>query len=69
MMKRNCLKGTLMALLLLGLFWLNGCFKCVRYDYKTVHYKECQGPTVLGGCTEWKIESREVPYCVEYERK
>ena len=67
MMKRTCLKGILIVLFLLGLFWLNGCVQCVRYDYKTVYYKKCEGWD--GSCDWWKIESRKEPYCAEYERK
>jgi hypothetical protein len=69
MMKRTWLKGILIVLFLLGLFWLNGCAQCIRYDYKTVYYQQCQSPITYGQCTEWTIESREEPYCVTYERK
>jgi len=70
MMKRTWLIGILLVLLPLGLFWLNGCAQCIRYDYKTVYYQRCvSSPQYFGLCTEWTIESREEPYCVEYERK
>ena len=68
MMKKTCLKGTLIVLFLLGLFWLNGCGRCVRWEYRDVTRSECRAWSA-GNCTSYRYYTVQEQFCAEREGK